>query len=656
LAGEPIPSLLAEISMFTYPISSDSVSATDSFEPLANYGLLGNLETCALVSRRGSVDWFPVPHLESGSVFTRLLDADSGGQFVVQPTSDFESTMGYRGQTNVLETAVRTDTGVATLTDFMPPRRAMVSDVPEQALYRRLVCHEGTVDFRAVFEPRFDFAREETTLSTTDRGVLATGDGERVLCWTAGESQPFSVDGDRATATVSVSDGQQVWLGVSYGQAAASSQPSYSVCEEALDSTVDYWQDWSHSCPDESECVFGGPWHELAVRSGLVLKLLTHHETGAIAAAPTTSLPEEIGGVRNWDYRYNWIRDAAFTVQALTNLGHTAEARSYLSWFLEICQVDDPREIQPLYGLHGETDLDEQTLRHLSGYRDSAPVRIGNEAAEQRQLDTYGELLLAVFEATRTGFALTEADWRAVCRIVDYVTTVWTEPDSGIWEVRSEPLNFVFSKLMCWVALDRGLALAAETGYEAPTHRWQHHRSQLRSEILDRGLHPDGDYFVRSFEEDDILDAATLLAPFVGFLPFDDPRVESTIQAVEDRLTTPDGLVYRYDGVDGLPGGEGTFLLCSFWLVDALAMTGRVEQAEQRLETLIEYVSPVGLLAEEVDSDTGDQLGNFPQAFSHIGLLNSALYVSRAKGMDVPGPELMGIELGEGAIVDRLST
>ena len=629
-------------------IPADTPTKSD-FEPLANYGLIGNLETCALVSRRGSVDWLPVPHLESPSVFARLLDAD-GGQFTVQPAADFESTVRYCGRTNVLETTFRTDTGTVSLTDFMPPLGATPDGVPERALYRGLACRDGTVDLGVTFEPRFDFARGSTTLDATDDGVVATGSDERLLCWSTDSRDSLTVEGDRATASLSLDDGEQVWLGLSYGEPVG---PSTARCEQALDATINYWRSWSHSCPDEDDCVFGGPWHALAVRSGLVLKLLTHHETGAIAAAPTTSLPEEIGGIRNWDYRYNWIRDAAFTVQALTNLGHANEASDYLSWFLDICRDTDPEAIQPLYGLHGEPNLTERTLPHLSGYRDSGPVRIGNEAAEQRQLDTYGELLLAIFEATRAGISLTEADWQAVCRIVDYVTKVWREPDSGIWEVRSEPLHFSFSKLMCWVAIDRGLALAAETGFEAPVERWRDHRSQLRAAILDEGLDPSGEYFVRSFEEDDVLDAAMLLVAFVGFLPFDDPRVTSTIRAVDDRLATDEGLVYRYDGIDGLPGGEGTFLLCSFWLVDALALTGRVEEAERRLERLIEYVSPVGLLAEEVDGATGSHLGNYPQAFSHIGLLNSALYVSRAKGMAAPGPELIGIELGEGWTVSE---
>lgn len=624
--------------------------ASEAFEPIENYGLVGNLETCGLVSRQGSVDWFPIPHLESPSVFSRVLD-DGGGCFAVVPAEGFESTQRYRERTNVLDTTFRTDSGTLRLTDFMAPMTDAETKTPEQTLYRKLDCLEGNVDLRVVFEPRFDFARTEPTLSATAGGIHATGDETPLYCWTTLADQPFEIDTEasHATAGATLSAGQQAWVGVSYGESTA---PEPETCERALVETVDYWREWSHSCGNQAECVFGGPWHGLAVRSGLVLKLLTHYETGAIAAAPTTSLPEEIGGVRNWDYRFNWIRDAAFTVQALSNLGHTAEAREYLSWFLELCRTTTPAELQPLYGLHGESGLAEQTLGHLSGYRDSQPVRIGNEAADQRQLDIYRELLLAVFEATRSGIPLTETDWQAICEIVDYVTEVWHKPDSGIWEVRSEPMQFVFSKLMCWVALDRAVDLAAETGFDAPLDRWRRHREEIRTAIMDGGLDPTDSYFVRSFEEDDVLDAATLLIPFVGFLPFDDSRVRATIELVDDRLTSEAGLVYRYDGHDGLPGGEGTFLLCSFWLVDALALTGRVKEAEARLERLIRYVNPVGLLAEEVAESTGQQLGNFPQAFSHIGLINSALHVSRAKGMAVPGTELLGIEIGTGATVD----
>ncbi len=623
---------------------------SQAFEPIENYGLVGNLETCGLVSRHGSVDWFPIPHLESASVFSRILD-DEGGCFAIAPVEPFDSTQRYRKRTNVLETTFRTETGTLRLTDFMIPVTAAVGEGSEQIFYRKLACLDGHVTFRVIFEPRFDFARSEPTLSTIAAGIRATGEKTELRCWTTLDSLTVDTEANRATTTATLTASQQAWVGVSYGEAIA---PNPALCERALVKTVEYWREWSHSCGNQTQCVFGGPWHELAVRSGLVLKLLTHYETGAIAAAPTTSLPEEIGGVRNWDYRFNWIRDAAFTVQALSNLGHTTEARRYLSWFLTLCRTISPAELQPLYGLHGESKLDEQTLDHLSGYQDSQPVRIGNEAADQRQLDIYGELLLAVFEATRSGITLSETDWQAICAIVDYVTDIWQQPDSGIWEVRSEPMQFVFSKLMCWVALDRAIDLAEEMERAAPLDRWRRHRKEIRTTILENGLDPSGSYFVRSFEEDDVLDAATLLAPFVGFLPFDDPRVRATIEAIDDRLTSEGGLVYRYDGHDGLPGGEGTFLLCSFWLVDALALTGRVEEAEARLETLIEYVNPVGLLAEEVDESTGDQLGNFPQAFSHIGLINSALHVSRAKGLAVPGTELIGIELGSGATVEAV--
>jgi len=638
--------------MSQYDLPSSRTRPSQLFKPLEQYGVVGNLETCALVSRQGSVDWFPVPHLESASVFSRLLD-EAGGYFASSPVERFESTQQYRERTNVLETTFQTEHGTLRLTDFMTPVTLGTNgdDHPEQVLYRKFACLDGNVEYRVDFEPRFDFARSEPTLSSTASGVRAMGDGTELRCWTTLGELGVDAEGGRATATATLAAGEEAWAGVRYD---GGSSPEPAACEQVLAETVDYWRAWSHSCGDQSQCVFGGPWHELAVRSGLVLKLLTHHETGAIAAAPTTSLPEEIGGVRNWDYRFSWIRDAAFTVQALTNLGHTAEAEAYLSWVLDLCRTASPAAIQPLYGLHGESELTERTLDHLSGYRDSQPVRIGNEAADQRQLDIYGELLLAVFEATRSGISISTADWAAICGIVDYVTEIWTEPDSGIWEVRSDPLNFVFSKLMCWVALDRAIDLAVEKEFDAPLDRWRRQRDAIRTAILDEGLDPTGSYFVRSFEEADVLDAATLLAPFVGFLPFDEPRVRATIEAVDDRLTSEGGLVYRYDGHDGLPGGEGTFLLCSFWLVDALALTGQIEEAEQRLEGLIEYVNPVGLLAEEVDESTGHQLGNFPQAFSHIGLINSALHVSRAKGMAVPGTELIGIELGSGSTVEAV--
>ncbi len=446
----------------------------------------------------------------------------------------------------------------------------------------------------------------------------------------------------RVTTTLTPADAH--WLVARFNP---DTDGNYAPSEQVLENTVAFWHDWVHTC-DITECIFEGAWHDLAVRSGLTLKLLTHDGTGGICAAPTTSLPEDIGGVRNWDYRYNWIRDAAFTVQALVNLGHTYEAMRYINWFLERCHANEPAEMQPLYGLHGETELPEEELDHLDGYRGSKPVRIGNGAVEQRQLDTYGELLLAISETARFADIFSEDDWEALRGIVDYVCDVWEEKDAGIWEVRDGPKHFVFSKVMCWVALDRGIAMTAENGFDAPTDRWRDVRHRIKSTVLEEGYDEEAGYFLQAFEDEDTIDATGLLIPIVGFLPVDDDRVQNTIDAIQARLTSDDGLVRRYDGEDGLPGEEGAFLWCSFWLVDALALSGRVEKAEDVFTTLTGAVNHVGLLAEEIDSETGAHLGNFPQGFSHIGLINSALYLAHAKDSGESATEPMGIRLGDG--------
>ena len=411
------------------------------------------------------------------------------------------------------------------------------------------------------------------------------------------------------------------------------------------DATVEFWRDWVHDC--NGRCVFGDVRHDLVVRSEVTLKLLTHRETGAIVAAPTTSLPENVGGVRNWDYRYNWIRDAAFTVQALANLGHHEEADAYFEWFVGLCHSDDPEALQPLYGLHGDTDLTERTADHLEGYRESRPVRIGNAASEQLQLDVYGELVEAIYQTSRAGASIDADDWDAVRDIVDHVCEVWDRPDKGIWEVRCGPRHFTYSKLMCWVALDRGLAIAEDGGFDAPTDRWRGTRGTIRETILAEGYDDSLGSFVRAFDERDALDATALLIPVVSFLPADDPRVEGTIDAVRERLGTGDGLLYRYEGADGLPGEEGAFLLCSFWLVDALALAGRLEEATETFETVLERASEHGLLAEEVDPETGALLGNYPQAFSHLGVLTSALLLGCAKGRTPPAIEPRALAMAD---------
>ena len=616
------------------------------YTPIERYGVVGNLETCALIADDASVDWLPFPHVESPSVFARLLDAERGGHWSIRPVAGGTSQQTYLEETNVLQTRFDLEDGELVVTDFMPVVDDAAGDdadrEPERSLYRKVACPDGAVDVRARIVPRFDYAREQPAIRHRPWGIEAATDDRRLgLASTA----TICHEEQLATATPTVEAGEPEWFVLGPDVSTAIDR---TACQRRLEETIDYWREWAHDCP-ESGCLFAGPWHDAVVRSALALKLLTPHETGTICAAATTSLPEEIGGVRNWDYRYNWIRDAAFITQALAKLGHVAEARSNLEWFLDRCHVDEPGEIQPLYGLHGETDLEEETLDHLSGYCDSSPVRVGNAASDQRQLDIYGELVEAAAEAMRYGVEFDANDWAAIRGIVEHVRDVWDEPDTGIWEVRSEPRQFVYSKVMCWVALDRALEMAADGGFEAPTDRWEDSREEIRDAVLERGYEESIDSFVRSFEAEDTLDATGLLIPATGFLPFADDRVQGPIDASMVRLLTADGLVDRYEGEDGLPGDEGAFLLCSFWLVDALALSGRLEEATELFESVLEYRSPIGLLAEEIDPETGRHLGNVPQAFSHVGVINSALYLGYARQDDGAEPDARGFE---GAVRD----
>lgn len=597
------------------------------YKPIGAYGLIGNLETCALVGNDGAIDWCCVPYLHSPSVFAAILDSERGGSFTIQPAGSFDAVQRYQPGTNVLKTEFTTDTGTAVLTDFMP----MLSEDPaapfsEPWIFRRVSCLDGAMAVDATFEPRFDYARARTMVESIDGVTVARGNGEHVSLNTPSE---LEIDGNTARGRHQLSSGETAWYTLQYGQR---KRPDSIDPERLLERTRRYWRSWVHDCP-ESGCPFEGPFHDIVTRSELVLKLLMHHRTGAIAAAPTTSLPEAIGGTRNWDYRFSWIRDAAFTIQALYKLGHSQETTAYFDWCLDIIHSgsDTFQPFQPMFGLQGETQLTEETLDHLSGYRDSAPVRIGNAARSQLQLDVFGELVLALYETSQYGETITEATWETVRDVVEYVCTLWDKRGAGMWEVRSEPEHFVHSKVMCWVALDRGIKMATEQGFDAPLEHWQAVRSQIRETVIERGFNESINSFVRSFEADQSLDASALRIPVVGFLPFDDPRIQGTIEAVRDRLTTPDGLVYRYEGTDGLPGGEGTFVLCSFWLVDCLALSGRVEEAEHLFETILQHANPLGLLSEEILPETGELLGNYPQAFSHLGLINSALYIQAAR-------------------------
>ncbi len=606
-----------------------------AYKDLEDYGVIGNLETCALVGRDGSIDWLCLPFLESPSVFAALLDAERGGHFWIRPASKYTTNQSYLPDTNILQTTFSTALGIVRITDFMPIEGSKGSQTV-RTLFRKIEGIKGQVELGVSFQPRFDYARKIRDLEYTRNGLLSRGKSETLLL-----QAPIrlAIDHQEAKGQIHLQNDQTVWFVLLYNH-----QKPYrpADCEKQLKKVRRSWRSWTHRCMRAS-CVLKGPWHDLVVRSGLVLKLLANPETGAIAAAPTTSLPETIGGVRNWDYRHAWIRDASFTVQALFHLGHKRESRDFRRWNHHIIeQAKDPSRIRVLYGLHGEGHLRERVLENLSGYRGSSPVRIGNGAVKQRQLDIYGELVNALYETTRYGEEVSRPSWPMIRKIINFVCQVWNKKDSGIWEIRGGPRHFVYSKLMCWVAMDKGIKIARLKGFKAPLTKWEKTKEEIRQAILQRGFNKKINSFVQSFGSE-TLDATSLLIPFVEFLPFDDPRVQGTIHATLNRLVNSDGMVLRYEGEDGLPGTEGAFLLCSFWLVKTLALSGKVEKAEELFLKILNFIGPLGLLAEEIDRKTGKQLGNFPQAFSHIGLINAALYLGIAKGRKHKGPKPIGV-------------
>lgn len=602
----------------------------DRFKKLEEYGIIGDLDTCALVGRDGSIDWCCFPHLESPSIFAALLDPDRGGLFALHPSSSFISEQKYIENTNVLQTLFLAPSGEVELTDFMLPREAPGDqEMARNSLFRRVTGKQGTVDMELVFSPRFNYARESTVMERVQGGIAAQGNTETIFLRCP---VPFEIQGGNAHASFALHEGETLWFIISYNRPAADPEEG----ERLLRRAIGYWHDWVHTC-EKGRCTFEGPWHDLMVRSSLALKLLTHTQTSAICAAPTTSLPEEIGGVRNWDYRFNWLRDASFTVQAFFSLGYVKEAQEFLRWCYDKFKRFPPSEIKPLYSLHGDTELEEEELGHLSGYRNSRPVRIGNAAHRQVQLDVFGELIQSVYDTTRYGVDIAPEDWSPLDDILDYVCFTWKEKDQGIWEPRCAPRHYTHSKLMCWVALDRGIRIVENLGLDMDLSDWKRVREEIREALLTLGFSKKKNSFVQFFGSEEI-DASSLLIPLMEFLPFDDPRVQGTVDAVMKNLMR-NGFVYRYRNDDGVRGGEGCFILCTFWLVDVLALSGRREEARKIFDTICRYTSPLGLLSEEIDPDTGELLGNYPQAYSHIGLINSALYLGKASGTGQKGPE-----------------
>ncbi len=618
-----------------------------STTPIADHALLSDRHSAALVSRNGSIEWLCFPRFDSPSIFGRLL-GDEAGHWSIQPMDATQVTRRYLDRTMVLETTFRTPTGSVTVTDALAMgtgnRGHQLGTAAPHLLLRRAVCLEGEVDLQLEYVVRPEYGLVRPLLEIVDGGVVAfTGADMLVLSCPA----PLSVEQSAASGHLHLRRSDSAGFALHHsprtdiGSAKVWSQ---SEIRTRLEDTVSAWESWS-----DLHQAYVGPWRDLVHHSGRVLQSLSFAPTGAICAAATTSLPEVVGGARNWDYRYSWVRDASFTIQALWVAACPDEADEFFNYVTSAAagSLDRNDGLQIMFGIEGEQDLTERELPHLEGWRHSAPVRVGNGAWNQRQLDVYGELLSAVYRLSDKVFdnatrrvgpmanpdkwgrppTLTPATRRFFVQLADTAARRWREKDRGIWEVRGEPRDFLYSKLMCWVALERAVALADRLDASHRVESWMQTQVQIREAILTKGWSDRVNAFTQSFGSDE-LDASSLMVPLVGFLPANDPRVLATIRATEERLTDERGLVYRYRSHDGLDGEEGTFLLCTFWLAQALAKTGQPARARIVFERAAAFVNDVGLLAEEVDAVSGELLGNFPQAFSHIGLVNAAWAIS----------------------------
>jgi GH15 family glucan-1,4-alpha-glucosidase len=587
--------------------------------PIADYGLIGDMRTAALVSRQGSIDWCCLPRFDGGSVFAALLDPERGGTWSIQPVDEgYTARQRYRSGTNILETIFRTDDGEVQLLDFMPVGFDGRPSGTHPEIHRQVACLGGSAAVRVRFMPRFGYAARATRLEAVRHGLFATDRTDQVLTLSCTRPLEWTVEQGSAVATLTLREGESDWLVLRYDDDDIHPVDEYDSAEK-LEVTAAFWRVWS------SRVRYVGPFRRQVERSALVLKLLTHAESGAIIAAPTTSLPETLGGVRNWDYRFVWLRDAAFTLAALERVGHAAEADQFMRFLKRVTRHEGGGHLQIMYGLDGRRDLVERQLDHLAGYRGSRPVRVGNGAADQLQIDVYGEVLETA-EIWRRNHSMTDGTWRVLRPLVDWVSRNWHRPDSSIWEVRGEMRHYVYSKVMSWVALDRGIRMAEELHLEGDVPHWRQERDRLRAEILQRGWSGEKQSFIQAYESPTTLDASTLAIGFVDFLSWDDPRIRGTVQAVARELTTADGdLVYRYRGPDGLEGEEGAFSICTFWLAEALHRSGDQAGGERIFRRMLEHANHLGLYSEELDPATGEFLGNFPQGFTHIALINCAV-------------------------------
>jgi len=603
------------------------------YRPIGEYALIGDTHTAALIASDGSIDWCCWPHFDSPAVFCRLLDASQGGWCRVGPTGQATVSRSYVGMTNVLATTFITDSGRLRVTDLMPIDQRATNHRSEglgsnHRILRLVEGMAGTVEVEVCFQPTFDYARAATTLTPCPSGVTARVGRESVALTCPIRLQPEA--SGTYSGRLQLAAGDRIWIVLTYhtGIGPEPEAIRFDDADADLARTFDYWQRWS------AACTYAGPYHDLVRRSALTLKLLTFAPTGALIAAPTTSLPEEMRGVRNWDYRYTWLRDSSLILYALMAIGYHEEALDFFGWLESLC-IECRGALQIMYTIDGRSHLPEHILDHLEGCWQSRPVRIGNAAAGQTQLDVYGEVLDAVhlcYELMPR--PVSPEFWSVLQSLADQAATRWREPDQGIWEVRSGPRHFLYSKLLCWVALDRAVRLAERTRLSGDVDHWRRTREEIRQAILTAGYNTELGAFTQAFGEP-ALDANALTIPLVGFLPPTDPRVRSTVNRIQEQLTVR-GLVYRYLTDDGLPGGEATFALCSFWLVDNLALGGRVDEARALFERVVGYANDVGLLAEEIEPVGGELLGNYPQGFTHLALIRSALHIAKAEAF---GPE-----------------
>jgi GH15 family glucan-1,4-alpha-glucosidase len=584
--------------------------------PIEDYAVLGDTQSAALVGKDGSVDWLCFPRFDSGAIFASLLGSEEHGRWLLAPVADVRAVRRrYRGDSLILETEFDTDDGCVRLIDFMPPR----GEAPD--LVRIVEGVRGRVRMRMQLRGRFDYGRVVPWVYREDGDLVAVAGPDAAWLRTPAptEYRDAAVHADFSVGTGDVAPFVLTW------RASHLPAPRPLDPHAELAGTEEYWREWM------SQCRYDGEWREAVVRSLLTLKALTYAPTGGIVAAVTTSLPEQLGGVRNWDYRFCWLRDATITLQALLYSGFDEEAAAWRKWLLRAI-AGDPAQMQIMYGVAGERRLEEFTADWLPGY-DGNPVRIGNAAAEQFQLDVYGEVMDALHQARLAGLKPDDPSWALQAQLMSFVESHWSDPDEGIWEVRGGPKQFTHSKLMAWVAADRAVKAVERFGLPGPAERWRALREDIRRDILTHGYDADRGTFTQYYGSRE-LDAALLMVPLVGFLPADDARVRGTVSAIERELLQDD-FVQRYtqvpgDTVDGLPAGEGAFLACTFWLADNYALQGRHDEAREVFERLLALRNDVGLLSEEYDPKAGRLVGNFPQAFSHVPLIDTARTLSRA--------------------------